>query len=76
MIFLELRRTGVGCKQLLRQYRLTDIHEMTDKQFAEAIEKLKRKPNKPEPDYRNTIPPDNMQEEGLPWNVPARQTCG
>lgn len=76
MIFLELRRTGVGCKQLLRQYRLTDIHEMTDKQFAEAIEKLKRKPNKPELDYRNTIPPDNMQEEGLPWNVPARQACG
>ena len=76
MIFLELRRTGVGKKQLLRQYRISDICDMTDKQFEEAMKILKGKPNKPAKDYRNMMPPDNMEDSGLPGNTPAKQACG
>lgn len=62
-LFLELQRTGVGIKGLMNNYKVSDIHELTVEQFAEAMKVLKSKPDKkPDP---ATIPPDNC---GLPFN--------
>lgn len=63
-IFLELKRTGIGIKNVLSKYVLTDIHDMTSSQANETIKKLKRNPDK----ESATQPPNDMQDSGLPWN--------
>ena len=35
-IFLELKRTGIGIKNVLSKYRLTDIHDMTSSQAKQS----------------------------------------
>ena len=63
-IFLELKRTGIGIKNVLSKYGLTDIHDMTSSQANETIKKLKKNPDK----ESATQPPNDMQDSGLPWN--------
>ena len=68
-LFMELQRTGVGMRGILQCYKISDIHDMTIDQFRDAMDKLKKKPDKkPDP---STIQPET-DEEGLPWNTPAR----
>ena len=67
---LELKRTGVGLKGLLKCYGVSDVHELSFENWKDAMEKLKAKPDvnlKPV----NTTPPDDIGE-GLPWNTPER----
>ena len=67
---LELKRTGVGLKGLLKCYGVSDVHELSFENWKDAMEKLKAKPDvnlKPV----NTTPPDDVGE-GLPWNTPER----
>ena len=66
-LFLELKRTGVGKLRILRNYQLNDIHEMSIDQFREAMDTMKKKPDKPITPGPETIPPDDP-ELGLPWN--------
>ncbi|MEQ2424538.1 hypothetical protein [Enterocloster hominis (ex Hitch et al. 2024)] len=61
-IFLELKRTGIGIKNVLSKYGLTDIHDMTSSQANETIKKLKKNPDK----ESATQPPNDMQDSGLP----------
>lgn len=71
-LFLELSRTGIGLNGVLAKYKLPDIHNMTVAQFKEAMDTLKKKPDKPKLNKahaENTIPPD-VPDEGLPWNTP------
>ena len=69
-LYVELSRTGVGLKQILRNYDIKDVHEMNIDQFRDAMDVLKGKPDKPiDP---ATIPPENGSD-GLPWNNPERQ---
>lgn len=63
-IFLELKRTGIGIKNMLSEYGLTDIRNMTSSQANEAIKRLKRNTDK----ESATQPPNDMQDSGLPWN--------
>ena len=70
-LFLELARTGIGRKSMLSKYGLKDIHDMTMKQFREAMDILKSKPDKPTAPDPATVPPDDP-EEGLPWNEAGR----
>lgn len=63
-IFLELKRTGIGIKNVLSKHGLTDIHDMTSSQANETIKKLKKNPDK----ESATQPPNDMQDSGLPWN--------
>lgn len=70
-LFLELARTGIGRKNMLSKYGLKDIHDMTMKQFREAMDILKSKPDKPTAPDPATVPPDDP-EEGLPWNEAGR----
>lgn len=70
-LFLELARTGIGRNNMLSKYGLKDIHDMTMKQFKEAMDILKRKPDKPTAPDPATVPPDDP-EEGLPWNEAGR----
>ena len=68
-IFTQLKRTGVGLKGLLNKYGLFDIRQMSKEQFADAMDILKRKPDKAVDPA--TVPPED-QEGGLPWSTPAR----
>lgn len=70
-LFLELARTGIGRKSMLSKYGLKDIHDMTMKQFREAMDILKSKPDKPTAPDPATVPPDDP-EEVLPWNEAGR----
>ena len=70
-LFLELARTGIGRKNMLSKYGLKDIHDMNMTQFREAMEILKRKPDKPTGPDPATVPPDDP-EAGLPWNDTGR----
>lgn len=68
-LFLEMARTGIGLKGILKNYKISDIHEMSIVQFREAMDVLKKKPDKPvDP---STIPPEDAGD-GLPWNTPVR----
>lgn len=68
-LFTELSRTGIGRNQMLKNYGIIDIHEMTMEQFRDAMNILKDKPDKPlDP---ATVPPDDM-DGGMPWNTPTR----
>lgn len=64
-IYEELKRTGIGRKDLCKNYGVESVTQMTIEQFKNAMEILKNKPNKPtEPDPA-TVPPDDMC--GLPF---------
>ena len=69
-LFVELQRTGVGLKGVLKNYGVSDIHELSIEQFKSAMDTLKKKPDrKADP---STIPPDDSGDSGLPWNSPTR----
>lgn len=68
-IFSQLKRTGVGMKGLLNKYGLSDIRQMSREQYADAMDILKKKPDKAVDPA--TVPPED-QEGGLPWNAPER----
>ena len=63
-LWLELKRTGVGIKRILREYNVSDVHELTLEQWKSVMETLKSKPDL----GKVTSPPDNVEEDGLPWN--------
>lgn len=68
---MELLRTGIGRPRVLRNYNLTDLHEMRMSQFKDAMEILRKKPDKPVDPA--TIPPEGIdKDEGLPWTTPDR----
>lgn len=66
VIFIELKRTGIGLKGILKKYSLNDIHKMTVNQFRDAMDILKAKPDKPTGPDPSTVPPDDTC--GLPFN--------
>lgn len=63
----ELARTGVGWRKLCKNYGVDQLSQMSIEQFKDAMEILRKKPDKPErePDPE-TVPPDDMC--GLPFN--------
>lgn len=64
-LFLELKRTGVGMNGLLKNYGVSDVHELSFEQWKEAMDILKSKPRLEEV----TAPKDDGLDE-LPWNQP------
>lgn len=64
-LFMELKRTGIGLKGLLKKYNLSDIHKMNTNHFKDAMDILKQKPDKPTDPDPGTVPPD---DSGLPFN--------
>ncbi len=68
-LFAEAQRVGMDIAEILRHYNISDVHKMDINQFKDAMDKLNKIPDKqPDP---STIPPET-DEEGLPWNTPAR----
>lgn len=65
-IFFELSRTGIGLKRILKEYKVDDIHEMNVKQFVNAMDILKKKPDKPMDPDPSTVPPEG--DSGLPFS--------
>lgn len=45
-IFFELQRTGVGLGGLLKNFGVSDIHDLTMEQFKQAMDCLQKKPDK------------------------------
>lgn len=71
-LFAELQRTGVGLKGLLKTYGVADVHDLTLGDWKDAMDILKKKPNKA---VENTPPVESVPDkadEGLPWNEPTR----
>ena len=65
---MELKRTGVGLKGLLKCYGVADVHDLSFDNWKDAMDKLKAKPDATPV---NTTPPDNAGD-GLPWNKPEK----
>lgn len=63
---MELKRTGVGLKGLLKCYGVADVHDLSFDNWKDAMDKFKVKPDATPV---NTTPPDNAGD-GLPWNKP------
>ena len=61
-LFVELKRTGVGIKNLIKNYNVSDIHDLTFEQWKDAMEILKSKP-----DLEKVTTP-NETDENLLWN--------
>jgi len=68
-LYMEMKRTGIGLNSLLKNYKVSDIHELTIAQFKNAMEIFKAKPDKGP--YPGTVPPDE-EDPGLPWSTPER----
>lgn len=45
-LFLELKRTGVGLSSLLKNFNVSDVHELRFEQWKSAMDQLKTKPDK------------------------------
>lgn len=61
-LWVELKRTGVGLKGLLKNYGVSDVHDLSFEQWKDAMDVLKRKPDIPKP-------PENFDDDPeLPWN--------
>lgn len=67
-LFTELKRTGIGMKNMCKHYKVSSLEMLSEIQYRDAMDTLKSKPNKPVDPA--TIPPDEP-EGGLPWNQPG-----
>ena len=67
----ELKRTGCGRNSLLKNYQVNSEAELSLKQFEEAMEKLKAKPDKETAQKQQAEQTakavDAMDDSGLPW---------
>lgn len=69
-LFFELKRTKVGLKNLLSNYHLSDIHEMSMDQYADAMKTFQEK--FPKLDAPPTdVPTEIEADKKLPWNTPG-----
>lgn len=65
-LFIELQRTGVGIKGLLKNYGVDDVHDLDFDQWKNAMDILSKKPNL----EKATAPPDDYEPDELSWNKP------
>lgn len=72
----ELARTGIGVNQILANYNVSKIKDMTSPQVKDAMFVLANKPDKPLPlpipnEQMKEITDgvDHMENDDLPWNV-------
>lgn len=65
-LFAEVKRTGVGLRGILAKYKVADVHDLTFEDWKDAMEILKKKPDRPVANV-----PDKA-DEGLPRNEPTR----
>ncbi len=65
-LFMELQRTGIGLKNMLKNYKVSDIHELSIEQYKNAMDILKGKPS------LNKAPSEDAEDQELPWNTPTR----
>ena len=65
-LFAEVKRTGVGLRGVLAKYKVADVHDLTLENWKDAMEILKKKPDRPVANV-----PDKA-DDGLPWNESTR----
>ena len=46
-LFAEVKRTGVGLRGVLAKYKVADVHDLTLENWKDAMEILKKKPDRP-----------------------------
>lgn len=70
-LYAELKRTGIGRNQLLVSYGANTESELSAKQYEDAMEKLRGKPDKESTQKQQAEQTaksvDNMDDSGLPW---------
>lgn len=66
-LFAELKRTGIGLKGIMGKYGISDIQSLSPDNWKDAMETLKKKPNREDA----TRPPEHQEDDGLPWNNPG-----
>lgn len=69
---VEMQRTGVKEKTLLDAAHVDDLHRLTKPLYESLMKRLNATPDKPRESYPETIPPDDMDDSGLPWDTPKR----
>lgn len=65
-LFAEVKRTGVGLRGVLAKYKVADVHDLTLENWKDAMEILKKKPDRPVANV-----PDKA-DEGVPCNESTR----
>lgn len=65
-LFAEVKRTGIGLRGILTKYKVADVHDLTLEDWKDAMEILKKKPDRPVANV-----PDKA-DEGVPWNESTR----
>lgn len=65
-LFAEVKRTGIGLRGILAKYKVADVHDLTLEDWKDAMEILKKKPDRPVANV-----PDKA-DEGLLRNEPTR----
>lgn len=71
-LFMEIKRTGIKEKVLLDAAHVDDLHKLTQPLYEGLMKRLKATPDKPKESYSDTVPPEDLDGSGLPWNTPAR----
>ena len=70
-LFMEINRTGIKEKVLLEAAHVDDLHKLTQPLYEGLMKRLKATPDKPKENYSDTVPPEDGEDSGLPWNTPA-----
>ncbi len=70
-LFMEMSRTGIKEKVLLDAAHVDDFHKLTQALYDGLMKRLKATPDKPREDYSEMVPPEDVDDGGLPWNTPA-----
>jgi len=70
-LFVEINRTGIKEKVLLEAAHVDDLHKLTQPLYEGLMKRLKATPDKPKENYSDTVPPEDGDDSGLPWNTPA-----
>lgn len=71
LLFMEIKRTGIKEKALLDAAHVDDLHKLTQPLYEGLMKRLKATPDKPKENYNDMIPPEDIDDSGLPWNTPA-----
>lgn len=71
-LFMEVKRTGISEQMLLDAAHVDDLHKLTRPLYDGLMRRLKATPDKPKEDYSVNVPPEGLDDSGLPWNTPMR----
>ena len=70
LLMKECDRTGVSWREICKIYKVEKLSDMTVPQYKSCMNRFKATPDKKKEPA--SPPPEVPEEEGVPWNTPAR----